>query len=273
MRILCLILALFVSACALVTSGVPAQVTVQLAGRDVAIWWPTSGVGLAPLIVFSHGFNGCNTQSTFLLESLADEGYLVVAPNHADANCGTNDAGSENFGDPATWTDQSYRNRLQDLDAVMGALKLQPGTYPIRWDQVALVGHSLGGYTVLGAAGGWPSWKMREPKAVLALSPYCQPYVLNGALDQIDVPVMYQGGTRDLGITPTVKAVGGCYDKTPSVAYFVELRGAGHFAWTDLQADAQVLIKDYSIKFLDKHVRERVTVIRRESGVSDFRSK
>jgi len=47
-------------------------------------------------------------------------------------------------------------------------------------------------------------------------------------------PVMYQGGTKDLGITPSLKKSGGCYPKTPAPAYFVEFRGAGHFAWTDL---------------------------------------
>lgn len=53
-------------------------------GVTVALWRP-SGPGRHPLVVFSHGFNGCNTQSTFLTEALAANGYFVVAPNHADA--------------------------------------------------------------------------------------------------------------------------------------------------------------------------------------------
>jgi predicted dienelactone hydrolase len=47
----------------------------------------------------------------------------------------------------------------------------------IEWSRVALAGHSLGGYTVLGLAGGWASWKLPSIKAVLAMSPYCDPFL------------------------------------------------------------------------------------------------
>src|SRR2546421_147846 len=81
-------------------------------------------------------------------------------------------------------------------------------------------GHSLGGYTVLGLAGGWPSWKLPEVKAVLALSPYCSPLAQKGRLSAIKVPVMYQGGTRDLGITPSVIKGRGAYDQTTGNVYW-----------------------------------------------------
>src|SRR6185369_3363802 len=92
-------------------------------------------------------------------------------------------------------------------------------------------------------------------KAVLALSPYCEPYVMNGNLAAIKVPVMYQGGTRDIGITPSIKRPGGCFGKTSSPAIFIEFDAAGHFAWTDLQATAHDEITAYSVAFLDKYVR------------------
>src|SRR5262245_37811322 len=57
---------------------------IQLAGLNVAVWRP-SPPGPAPLILFSHGYHGCNTQSTFLMTELANAGYLV--PNHKDAFC------------------------------------------------------------------------------------------------------------------------------------------------------------------------------------------
>ena len=38
-------------------------------------------------LVFSHGFHGCATQSTFLMQAFADAGYIVFAPNHRDATC------------------------------------------------------------------------------------------------------------------------------------------------------------------------------------------
>src|SRR5271154_6050647 len=63
----------------------------RVAGRDVALWKPGTAAPAAgyPLVVFSHGYGGCNTQSVFLMEALAKAGYLVLAPNHADAHCGS----------------------------------------------------------------------------------------------------------------------------------------------------------------------------------------
>jgi pimeloyl-ACP methyl ester carboxylesterase len=109
----------------------------------------------------------------------------------------------------------------------------------------------------------------------VALSPYCQPYVVNGSLGSIGIPVMYQGGTADAGITPTVKAPGGCFDKNSSPGEFVEFQGAGHFAWTDAVSTYQGLAVNYTRAFLDTHVRRSSTVdpAVRVAGVSDLRMK
>ena len=39
----------------------------------------------APLVVFSHGDLGCGLQSIAFTEELARHGYVVAAPDHADA--------------------------------------------------------------------------------------------------------------------------------------------------------------------------------------------
>src|SRR5436309_9521092 len=70
---------------------------VQLAGMNVTVWsQKTDDVTGQPVIVFSHGFHGCATQSRFLMEAFASAGYLVLAPNHRDATCS---------GGPAHWLD------------------------------------------------------------------------------------------------------------------------------------------------------------------------
>jgi hypothetical protein len=86
---------------------------------------------------------------------------------------------------------------------------------------------------------------------------------------------MYQGGTADVGITPSVKAPGGCFDKTSSPATFVEFQGAGHFAWTDLNAQYQDLVVRYTQGFLDTYVRRAPSFdsTARVGGVSDLRVK
>jgi len=203
------VLALFVAECrALIvaraltsnsqrTVPVPASISfdrdVQIAGRSVAMWCPKSGSKL-PLIVFSHGFGGSKLQTRALMNALAEHGYFVVAPNHKDAGeLGRLGPRKLNeFRDGAQWTDASYRDREEDIKAVLDALK-KDGTLSKRidWNRIGLAGHSLGGYTALALAGGWRSWKMPGIKAVLALSPYTAPFQAHGTMKDIDVPVMY----------------------------------------------------------------------------------
>jgi len=242
---------------------------VTVAGRDVAVWKP---VGAAPpsgypLIIFSHGLGGCNTQSTFLMTALANAGYLVVAPNHADGRCGTarasrRDPSSSDVPEPpvrddSKWSDASYRVRATDVEAVLDSIlraRVFEGV-PVDAERIGIAGHSLGGYTALGLAGAWPSWKDARIKAVLALSPYCTPFVARGALGHLDVPTMYQGGTWDFGITPSVRRLQGAYDLSSTPKYYVEFTRAGHFAWTDLNPRFQSLIDRYSIAFFDRYVK------------------
>src|SRR5262245_2672768 len=89
---------------------------VQITGLRVAVWRPLQP-GPASLIVFSHGYHGCNTQSTFLMTALANAGYLVVAPNHKDAICagGLLQRPEEPFQNPAAWNDTTYDERRNDV--------------------------------------------------------------------------------------------------------------------------------------------------------------
>lgn len=251
-----------------------------IAGLDVAVWEPKSGAAPFPLVLFSHGFNGCNTQSKFLMTALADAGYLVVAPNHDDASCGNGfNRPAESFRNPEAWGDATYSARRDDMyNLVEGLRSNSKFNNEIDWSRVALAGHSLGGYTVLGLAGGWSSWKMPQIRAVLALSPVCTPYTAHNTLGQLSVPVMYQGGTRDMGVTPFVKKPGGCYDTSPSPAYFVEFKGAGHFSFSDMVgSDVHPDINYYSIAFLDTYVKGDREAAQKLSNqlpdVTDMRAK
>jgi pimeloyl-ACP methyl ester carboxylesterase len=218
----------------------------ELAGLKVSYWLPPAQAGAAPLVIFSHGFGGCSTQSVFLTQTLAAHGYLVIAPNHRDAACGQRQGRAQpeqGFGNPKDWTPATYTDRRDDIRRLLEALKQSPEwSARIDWQRVVLAGHSLGGYTVLGLAGGWPEWRMPGIKAVLALSPYCAPFADHGDLGHLGVPVMYQTGTRDLGIMPSINRPGGAFEQTASPAYYVSLEGAGHFAWTDLTGSAHEAI-------------------------------
>ena len=231
-----------------------------LGGRDMVVWSPPSRVGRQPVLIFSHGFGGCAVQSKFLMEALAAHGYWVLAPNHKDARCGGARGGGsgrpdEPFRQPEQWSDRSFADRRDDIRAIQDALRTSPELASrVDLTRLGYIGHSLGGYTVVGLAGGWTSWATPGVKAVLALSPYTEPYLVHGTLGGLKVPVMYQGGTLDVGITPSIRRAGGVYDASPAPKYFVDFTRAGHLAWTDLRGTAHDDIVAYAIAFLDHYV-------------------
>jgi predicted dienelactone hydrolase len=275
----------------------------HIAGRVVALWYPASSqpavvnysprfAGLlakdapaalacgerAPLVVFSHGYTGCGIQSVALTEELARHGYVVAAPDHADAAiCHTLPTSradptpeatpQPSIFDPSAWDDSSRTDRRQDIEAVIDALLENPEFKPIVDPRkIGLAGHSLGGYTVVGMAGGWPSWTDSRVRAVLALSPYVMPFQVKNTLGDVHVPLMYQGGTLDAGITPFLKGPQGAYAVANSPVYFLELKSAAHLAWTNCGdehttesclanvANAR-LIAQYGIAFFDQYLK------------------
>jgi predicted dienelactone hydrolase len=258
-----------------------AEEWVRLGGADVAVWVQKAGAGTKlPVIIFSHGFHGCATQSRFLMEALANAGYMVFAPNHRDATCAGGEASWRDraetpFGKPGSWTQGSFRDRGEDVRKLIEAIR-RDTVYGPRTDlsRLGLAGHSLGGYTVLGLAGALPVWKIEGVKAVLALSPYSQPFVQHDTLAGLSAPVMYQGGTLDLGITPSVGKARGSYERSPQPKYFVEFEQASHFAWTDGGRNAHELIAAYGVAFLDHYVKGEPAIpllTHAETGVAKLR--
>ena len=274
-------------------------------GRKVAVWYPTHAAekpatpsransGLAsrvahdappaacprvPLLLFSHGWGGCARQSIFLTEELARAGYVVAAPDHADAACavGSDEVDlrrmriDRSFLDPASWNERSEIGRLHDLRAAIRRVADDPQLARIADpSRVGAVGHSLGGYAAIGLAGGWPTWKTPEVKAVLALSPYVLPFMARGTLARLQVPVMYQGAALDFGLTTSLEGPQGAYALTAPPKYFVKLAGGTHFEWTNLLCNGTpdvaaclkarpnaLLINRYGIDFLDRHLKGR----------------
>jgi predicted dienelactone hydrolase len=246
--------------CLFAASATAAEQQITLGGMSVTLWSSAkSSSERQPVLLFSHGYRGCATQSRFLMEAFASAGYLVFAPNHRDASClhgNWTDKPAAPFRAPDAWTDEAFRDRADDLRRLRDAIASDE-----RWraradlTRVGLVGHSLGGYTVLGMAGAWPAWKLDGIRAVLALSPYSQPFIVHHSLEGLAVPVMYQGGTRDFGTTPAIRKTRGAYDQSPAPKYLVEFDGAGHFAWTNAGVAKHASIVNYSVAFVDRYVK------------------
>jgi predicted dienelactone hydrolase len=274
----------------------------HLAGRIVAVWYPTAAraaphpytasfSGLVavdaapsrvcgqpvPLVVFSHGNTGCGVQAIAFTEELARHGYVVAAPDHADAMvCHTvrptvpvPRPRQPDFDKLDTWNETSFADRYADLEATIDAL-LAHGDFHdiIDAGNIGAAGHSLGGYTVVGMAGGWTGWLDRRIRAVLGLSPYVMPFQVQQRLGNVRVPVMYQGGTLDVGITPFLAGPNGAYRRANPPAFFLVLRDADHFAWANCGSARTTasclatrenfrLIDDYGIAFFDSYLKHR----------------
>jgi len=237
------------------TASAAAPQKLNIAGLEVAAWLPESP---GPVLVFSHAFSGCNTQSSYLMEALAEGGYAVFAPNHRDSACAAMMwpmRPEAPFLEIGEWNEATFRDRRDDIERLLTALSADPRYCSLDWQHIAIVGHSLGGYVALGLAGAWESWRDPRVKAVLALSPYTTPFVARRALVHLAVPVMYQGGTIDINTTPILAEPGGAFDQSPAPKYFVEFEGAGHRAFTDLRDVDRTDIIAYSLAFLDRYLK------------------
>ncbi len=260
--------------------------------RSVMIWYPTSAearqhnyrgqvgfvaldaavsAGHHPLILFSHGFLGMPDQSIFLTEGLARRGYIVAAIGHADGLLAKREKPipPPNFTDGKSWTEDKFRDRREDLVALLERLLKRNGEADSPWHRrvdsaaIGVAGHSLGGYTALGLIGGWEKAKEKRIRAALALSPYTMPYHTQGNLAEVNTPVMFQGGTLDFGITPLVP---GAYKQLIGPKYNLVFKNETHFGWTNLIALGKTtteavssgnaeLMLDYSVAFFDRHLR------------------
>ncbi|MGH6829525.1 MAG: alpha/beta hydrolase family protein, partial [Rhizomicrobium sp.] len=153
----------------------PSELLATDEGLTYRAWWPAPSRERhkAPLILFSHGFGGCAHQSASLTRALAGAGYAVLAANHRDEGCerylrGRRTAWAaagarqpeQPFTDPSAWGPATERRRGDDIEALLDhALRRHPYRDAIDSDRIGVMGHSLGGYTALGLAGAWTSWR------------------------------------------------------------------------------------------------------------------
>jgi uncharacterized protein (TIGR03437 family) len=223
------------------------------------------GAGIKfPLVIFSHGWSGCGTQSVFLTEELARRGYIVAAPDHADHGCSVDSMGSQDlseanfafpfqqFGDPSSWTDETGNYRNVDIKTILDWILLNsPWKDRIDPDRIGMAGHSFGGYTAFAKIGGWASWLDGRLKAAIMYSPYIQAFWAQtpSAVSNPTVPQMFLGGTADVAITPWIKGTQKCsptcspgaFQQAQFPKYFGELgtlgttsvSQAGHLAFSN----------------------------------------
>ena len=114
--------------------------TETIGGVEVEI--RRAGDGIYPLVIFSHGMGGCPSNNDEIQSRLADAGYIVVAPKHEDCFSGSTTPDVP-WADPENWTDQTNRDRRDDIHAVLDALPFSSyAQYVQDFGQIGCMGYS-----------------------------------------------------------------------------------------------------------------------------------
>jgi len=199
---------------------------------------PVSPEGPFPFVVYSHGSGGLRYVASFFTETLASHGFVVAAPDHAG------NTATEILLGGATTFEVSAVNRPQDVTFVIDQL-LAKSADPadllngaVDGSRVGVAGHSFGGYTALGGAGGITIAGTTVPadpriSAIVAMAPSTE-QLSDVELKAVDVPTMLMVGTADrtTPVDPNVTRAWSLVTGTPR--YRVELADAGHQSFTDV---------------------------------------
>ena len=208
---------------------------------DVAKDAPPVG-GPYPLVVISHGNSGTPWAYRHLAKHLVRAGFIVALPAHT---------GNTRNDNKLAGTEQNLVNRPRhislSIDAALGDDALKDHlAEAVTKHGVAVIGHSIGGYTALAAAGGQP-WtgpyenKGAEPHPVqITPDPRIRSLVLlnpatfwfvHDSLKPVRVPILMRTGEKD-ELTPAAHArnvIDGVADA--SLVEHKEIAGAGHFSF------------------------------------------
>ena len=113
-----------------------------------ATWDTPIRTGRFPAVIISHGTGGNHLGYLGFAQHLADQGFIVAMPEHHGNN--RNDNTLE-----GTMENLEYRPR--HISLLIDALSIDPQLCnSISEEKVAIIGHSMGGYTALAVAGGEP---------------------------------------------------------------------------------------------------------------------
>jgi len=242
--------------------------------------------GKWPLLLFSHGYSGGGIGSVEITEAFAAHGWIVASPDHHDAVMSVRIRGASQGNlisalqqlKEKPFTEENYRYRPQEVRAVLNAV-LEREDLNIDKDRIALMGHSMGGWSVMKVA-------MDEPriKAAVLLSMGelnwlfgKRKYFEADQLAALKIPTVYFFGSKEAAQNPQGAYARFCYEHSPAPTYLVEIPDANHFVYNS-KAIAMLSggtprqfesIQETMRAFLDRHVLQRdVTVPALESKIT-----
>ncbi len=201
--------------------------------------------GPFPLVVYSHGSGGQRYIASDYTETLASHGYVVVAPDH------TGNTAIERVAGVPIDRERVALDRPLDVIAVINAM-LNPESMEtvgfvgsVDPEQIAVTGHSFGGFTAYAVASGYENALGSSPldgriDAIIPLAPAVgdgvspQSLLTDDRLAAIGTPQLVMVGTDDK-TTPVDPNVTRAFEITNSEPlYRVELVDAEHQSFTDV---------------------------------------
>ena len=182
---------------------------------DAYMGVPVSAHGRFPVVMFSHGFGGYPEQSSFLTDTLATWGFVVVAPDHRSRDLKAVVSSTVGKG-------QSDVQDLRDALALVRQMDHGTGTLlsgKLDLTRVAALGHSAGGGAALTFAGD------KSVRTYVALAPAA------GTLPPAGKPGLIMQGTADTVVPESGTLT--LYAKLHGPKRLVLIDGAGHNAFDD----------------------------------------
>ncbi len=219
------------------TNALAQRIPVGLYQLDVAPDAPVAP-GSFPLVLVSHGTGSSGLLHRQLAQALVGQGYAVGLLEHPHNNR-----------DDDSWanTPQNLvarpRHLQLALDTLLHDAHLGPALYP---EAVALIGHSMGGYAGLAAAGGQPAAvgpagapgpaipvpaADARVRALVLLAPALPWYAAPGSLRGVRVPLLVLAAEKDEYLPPahSEQIMRGVPATTPLTLRVVP--NAGHFSF------------------------------------------
>ena len=131
-----------------ITKDGRATLAVPVENREMSlrIVYPDQG-GPYPIIVFSHGTFSSSDKYNLVVEFWAERGYVVILPNHLDANYGIIPSRTEDM-------IRIIHTRISDMSFILDNLDAIEGQNPglkgkLNRNQIIAAGHSIGTQVVL----------------------------------------------------------------------------------------------------------------------------
>jgi len=189
--------------------------------------------GKFPVVVFSHGFAGFNTQSTFLTSHLASWGFVVAAPEHLDRDLKAALTAALS-GSTARLNSSNDVADLQETLTLMGSENTatsSPFYRHLDMARIAAVGHSAGGSAVEKLAAVDSRVKVFVGLAGASYGAFGQ--TSSGAGSKVpSQPGMLMYGAQDAVVPPGTMI--SAYNAMTQPKRLIGLTNAGHLVFSDI---------------------------------------